>query len=140
MIETRSAHSFTNTTIPASASRNQKVQLQFLPKNLEIGVKLSNRTGILLHSIDHLLQFRDTNQISLRKAFAKFIPNVDRILEENNRLRNGFRNGVKNPRRNELIASIPRTVRRIKCVGGNEKSTVDEIKLHLRAKSSFHGA
>jgi hypothetical protein len=43
----------------------------------------------------------------LREPFTKLDPNISSVFEENNGLSYGRGNGIENPRRDELIASVP---------------------------------
>jgi hypothetical protein len=122
-----------------STSRYRKVKLQFFPKKLKFRIEIGDGAITLRRSIDFMLQFRDSNQITLGETFTKLDPNVSSILEEDNGLSYGGRNGIQDPRRDKLIATVPCSEGWIESITGNGNSTVNEVKLHLSAKSSLHG-
>jgi hypothetical protein len=83
MIGACGTHSFTRAPCATSASRDRQVELKFFPKELESGVKFSNRSRFLLESINFLLQLGDSNKITLRKPFLKIIPHINSVFHEN---------------------------------------------------------
>ncbi|MCI43363.1 hypothetical protein A2U01_0064600, partial [Trifolium medium] len=86
-----------STAITTTAIRYRNVDLLFLPKKLEIGIKFGDGAGILSKRIDLLLKFCNSNEISLSKTFSQIGPDINGVFKENERLSNGIGNGVQDP-------------------------------------------